>query len=693
MIELLAPAGSMESLKAAVQNGANAVYLGCGIFNARQSAKNFTIQTLTEAVKYCHIRGVAVHLTLNTLVADKEMNDAADLIRQAASAGVDAFIVQDLGMVRLCKQVAPGVAIHGSTQLTVHSMSGVQVCAALGMTRVVLSRELSREEIARICAESPIEIEVFAHGALCMCYSGQCYLSAAIGGRSGNRGRCAQPCRQMYGYGRFENKHPLSLKDNCLVHYLKDLQSMGVASLKLEGRMKKPEYVATVTSVYRKALDSGVVTEAMEMDLLTAFNRQGFTDGYYTGRIGKKMFGIRTDEREDPKWAAAARQTYEGVENQLVDVGFDVEITRTKSVLKVFDLDGHTVKVEGPLAEIARNHPLDEDSLTQRLSKTGGTPYRCAGVRVKLDPDVILSASAINAMRRDALNQLTALRARHDLPQLGKPGTIRERYGFSGQPQLTVQVTTREQITKQLLSMDTAMLYVPLHILAEDAELVKQLVRRGGLAVVLPRIIHDGEMEDVMNSLRLLRTQGVTEALVCNIGQLLPVREAGMKARGDFGLNIYNSGAILMARDMELESVTLSFEMTLNQIRHVSKAVPCEIMAYGRMPLMVTENCLIKGRTGQCACHLGVTRLTDKTGADFPVIRDGDACRSVLLNGKKLSLLDRQNDLQKLGVWATRLYFTTENMREVDRVLCDYMDPSPFDPGACTRGLYLRGLD
>ena len=693
MIELLAPAGSMESLKAAVQNGANAVYLGCGIFNARQSAKNFTIQTLTEAVKYCHIRGVAVHLTLNTLVADKEMNDAADLIRQAASAGVDAFIVQDLGMVRLCKQVAPEVAIHGSTQLTVHSMSGVQACAALGMTRVVLSRELSREEIARICAESPIEIEVFAHGALCMCYSGQCYLSAAIGGRSGNRGRCAQPCRQMYGYGRFENKHPLSLKDNCLVHYLKDLQAMGVASLKLEGRMKKPEYVATVTSVYRKALDDGRVTEQMEKDLLTAFNRQGFTDGYYTGRIGKGMFGIRTDEREDHKWAAAARQTYEGVENQLVDVAFDVEITKTRTVLKVYDLDGHTVKVEGPLAEIARNHPLDEDSLTQRLSKTGGTPYRCVGVRPKLDPDVILSASAINAMRRDALNQLTALRARHDLPRLGKPGTIRERYGYTGKPQLTVQVTTREQITGRLLNMDTAMLYVPLHILADDAELVKKLVRRGGVAVVLPRIIHDGEMEEVVDNLRLLKAQGVEDALVSNIGQLLPVHEAGMKAHGDFGLNIYNSGAILMARDMDLQSVTLSFEMTLNQIRHVSKSIPCELMAYGRMPLMVTENCLIKGRTGQCACHLGVTRLTDKTGADFPVIRDGDACRSVLLNGKKLSLLDRQNDLQKLGVWATRLYFTTENMREVDRVLSDYLDPAPFDPGACTRGLYLRGLD
>ena len=693
MIELLAPAGSMESLKAAVQNGANAVYLGCGIFNARQSAKNFTIQTLTEAVKYCHIRGVAVHLTLNTLVADKEMNEAAELIRQAASAGVDAFIVQDLGMVRLCKQVAPSVAIHGSTQLTVHSMSGVQVCAALGMTRVVLSRELSREEIARICAESPIEIEVFAHGALCMCYSGQCYLSAAIGGRSGNRGRCAQPCRQMYGYGRFENKYPLSLKDNCLVHYLKDLETMGVASLKLEGRMKKPEYVATVTSVYRKALDDGRVTKEMEKDLHTAFNRQGFTDGYYTRNIGKNMFGIRTDEREDPKWAAAARQTYEGVENQLVDVGFEVEITKNATKLTVMDLDGHLVKVDGPLAEIARNRPLDEDSLIQRLSKTGGTPYRCAGVRVKLDPDMILSASAINAMRRDALNQLTALRARHEMPRLGKPGTIRERYGVPGQPGLTVQVTTREQITGRLLNMETAMLYVPLHILVEDRELVKKLVRRGGVAVVLPRIIHDGEMEQLVDNLMLLRAQGVTEALVSNIGHLLPVREAGLKARGDFGLNIYNSGSILMAREMELESVTLSFEMTLPQIRHVSKSLPCELMAYGRMPLMVTENCLIRGRTGQCACHLGTTRLTDKTGADFPVIRDGESCRSVLLNGKKLSLLDRQKDLEKLGVWAVRLYFTTENMREVDQVLSDFLTPSPFDPGTCTRGLYLRGLE
>ena len=693
MLELLAPAGSMESMKAAVQNGANAVYLGVGIFNARQSAKNFTTQTLPEAVKYCHIRGVAVHLTLNTIVSDKEMPELEDLIRQAALAGVDAFIVQDLGVVRMCNQIAPSVPVHGSTQLTVHSLAGVQVCAAMGMSRVVLSRELSKEEIAHICANSPIEIEVFAHGALCMCYSGQCYLSAAIGGRSGNRGRCAQPCRQSYGYGRWEHKHPLSLKDNCLVHYMKELEAMGVASLKLEGRMKKPEYVATVTSVYRKAIDDGKVTQDMEKALYTAFNRQGFTDGYYTGKIGREMFGVRTDEREDPKWAAAMRQTYEGAEKQLVDVTFDARLTRKGSFLKVTDPEGRTVEVEGAYPEEALRFALDEELLAQRLAKTGGTPYRCVDVKAKVEEDLTLSAAAINAMRRDALNQLTALRARHEMPKLGKAVTVRQRYGVPGKPALTVQVTNREQITGRLLKTEAAMLYIPMHILMEDYALCKKLAQRGNVAVVLPRINHDDEMEKLAENLQTLRNEGIRDALVSNIAQMIPVRAADMRMRGDFGLNLYNSEALLMARDMEFASVTLSFEMTLPQIRYVSKCIPCEMLVYGRMPLMVTENCLIRGRTGQCACHLGTTRLTDKTGADFPVIRDGNSCRSVLLNGKKLSMLDRQSDLEKLGLWATRLYFTTENAREVDRVLADYLNPPPFDPGGCTRGLYLRGLD
>ena len=693
MLELLAPAGSMEALKAAVQNGADAVYLGCGSFNARQSAKNFTPQTLTEAVKYCHVRGVQVHLTLNTLVSDREMPELMELIRHAATIGVDAFIVQDLSVVQLCRQIAPKVSIHGSTQLTIHSLSGVMLCAAMGMDRVVLSRELSGEEISYICKHSPVEIEVFGHGALCMCYSGQCYLSAAIGGRSGNRGRCAQPCRQSYGYGRWENKYPLSLKDNCLIHYLRELEAMGVASLKLEGRMKRPEYVATVTSVYRRAMDEGVVTRDMKKDLMTAFNREGFTDAYYTGNVDREMFGIRREEREDKQWLQGARQTYEGVENPLVDIAFRAVVNRSGSSVTVTDEDGRVCQVSGPVPEPAVNRPIEPADLAQRLSKTGGTPYRCTEVRTQVEPGLMLSAAAINAMRRDALNQLTALRARQSEPEIGKARRIPDVAGPKGMPGLSIQVTSKDQLTQKLLKLETVMLYVPIHILAADEELCRTLVKRGAVAAVLPRIAHDKEIGKLREAMATVRQWGVQDVLVGNLGLLLPAREEGMRIRGDFGLNIYNSGSVNVLKKLEFVSAMLSFEMTMPQIRDVSKLIPCEILAYGRMPLMVTENCLIKNRTGECNCHLGGMKLTDKTGAEFPVIKDGNSCRSVLLNGKKLSWLDRQEDLSRIGVWATRLYFTTENNQEVDRVLSDYVHPNPFDPGACTRGLYLRGLD
>ena len=693
MLELLAPAGSMEALRAAVQNGANAVYLGCGQFNARQSAKNFTPQTLAEAVKYCHVRGVAVHLTLNTLVSDKETPDVITLIRQAAQCGVDAFIVQDLGVVRLCREIAPDVPVHGSTQMTIHSLPGVKLCAAGGFTRVVLSRELSREEIRYICANSPIEIEVFGHGALCMGYSGQCYLSAAIGGRSGNRGRCAQPCRQSYGYERWQNRHPLSLKDNCLVHYVKDLEEMGVASLKLERRMKRPEYVAAVTQVYRQAIDSGNVTRTMEKQLYDSFNRPGFTDGYSQGHTGEHMFGIRDEKNDNQPWMKEIRQSYESAEKGLVPVVFHVSVQPEGSSLTVSAPEGRVVPLNGPHPEIARTVMLTREDLISRLSKTGGTPYQCLNVIADVAPGLILSAAAINAMRRDALNLLTAQRARHQEPRLNRPEKLPKYPGVKSHPELTIQVTSREQITGRMLKMAPAMLYVPVHILAEDPEFTLQLTQRVPVCAVAPRIVHDGEIEKLKDMLLTVRQQGVQDVLIGNLALLVVVKACQMQARGDFGLNLYNSGAMHVARSLGMASACLSFEMTLPQIRDVSKAVPSEILVYGRTPLMLTENCLIRGRTGQCTCHLAPAKLTDKTGAEFPIIRDGNSCRSVLLNGKKLNLLDRQDDLSKLGLWATRVCFTTENPKEVDRVLGQVLNPAPFDPGASTRGLYLRGVE
>ena len=692
MLELLAPAGSMESLRAAVQNGANAVYLGCGIYNARQGAKNFTPQALTEAVKYCHVRDVAVHLTLNTLVSDKETQELVQLIRHAAQSGVDAFIVQDLGVVRLCRQIAPHIPIHGSTQMTIHSLPGVLLCAAWGLSRVVLSRELSREEIRYICQNSPIEIEVFGHGALCMCYSGQCYLSAAIGGRSGNRGRCAQPCRQSYGYGRWQNQYPLSLKDSCLVRELKELEQMGVASLKLEGRMKRPEYVAAVTGIYRKALDTHMVTRDMEKTLLDAFNRQGFTQGYYDGNLGGEMFGVREDTRENAAFFKELRQTYETGETPLVPIRFQAVVRPGLTQLTVIDPQNRVCTAQGPAPEMARVAELTKEVLIARLTKTGGTPYRCVEAAVEIEPGLSLSASAINGLRRDVLNQLTALRARRDVPALGRPERIPNYRTPQEPPAYNIQVTTKEQITGRLLKMQPNLLYVPLHLLTEDAAFTRDLVKKVRVCPVLPRVVHDGELARLKEQLRSLRALGIREALVGNLGLLLPVRECGMHPRGDFGLNIYNSAALQSIREMELRSQCLSFEMTLPQIRDAKKGLPCEILAYGRLPLMITENCLIRGRTGQCTCHLGSAKLVDKTGSEFPVIRDGNTCRSVLLNGKKLYWLDRQEDLARLGLWAVRLYFTTENPQEVDRVLSACRSGEAMDPGACTRGLYLRGL-
>ena len=692
MLELLAPAGSMESLRAAVQNGANAVYLGCGIYNARQGAKNFTPQALTEAVKYCHVRDVAVHLTLNTLVSDKETQELVQLIRHAAQSGVDAFIVQDLGVVRLCRQIAPHIPIHGSTQMTIHSLPGVLLCAAWGLSRVVLSRELSREEIRYICQNSPIEIEVFGHGALCMCYSGQCYLSAAIGGRSGNRGRCAQPCRQSYGYGRWQNQYPLSLKDSCLVRELKELEQMGVASLKLEGRMKRPEYVAAVTGIYRKALDTHMVTRDMEKTLLDAFNRQGFTQGYYDGALGGEMFGVREDTRENAAFFKELRQTYETGETPLVPIRFQAVVRPGLTQLTVIDPQNRVCTAQGPAPEMARVAELTKEVLIARLTKTGGTPYRCVEAAVEIEPGLSLSASAINGLRRDVLNQLTALRARRDVPALGRPERIPNYRTPQEPPAYNIQVTTKDQITGRLLKMQPNLLYVPLHLLTEDAAFTRDLVKKVRVCPVLPRVVHDGELARLKDQLRSLRALGIREALVGNLGLLLPVRECGMHPRGDFGLNIYNSAALQSIREMELRSQCLSFEMTLPQIRDAKKGLPCEILAYGRLPLMITENCLIRGRTGQCTCHLGSAKLVDKTGSEFPVIRDGNTCRSVLLNGKKLYWLDRQEDLARLGLWAVRLYFTTENPQEVDRVLSACRSGEAMDPGACTRGLYLRGL-
>ena len=694
MLELLSPAGSMESVEAAVQNGADAVYFGYGAFNARRNAKNFTPEQAAQAVSYCHLRGVKVHLTLNTLLTDRELPLAAQLAAQASDMGVDALIVQDLGVVRMLKQAAPDLPLHASTQMSVHSLDGVKRCADLGFQRVVLSRELSRDQIEYICARSPVEIETFAHGALCMCYSGQCYFSAVIGERSGNRGLCAQPCRLKYGWGNKADGYPLSLKDASMVEHLRELKKMGVACLKLEGRMKRPEYVAVVTRIYANAIKENREPTRQELEELElAFSRQGFTDGYYMDRKGPQMFGVREEMPEPKELFARAQATYENGENRKEPVRFFAKICAGQPArAAVQDREGHLVTVEGPEPESAVNVPLTREKVAGQLSRTGGTPYACEKAVVRIDEGLSLPLSALNAMRRQALEELS--RQRVALPER-RTGPFRPgvRYESRRQPPVfTLSLRRAEQLSDQLLALSPALIYLPVEELSAHPELLER-TRAAGVPVgaALPRICWDREWPQVKEALADLKKRGVDQALCPTWDGVERALQLGLRARGDFGLNTFNSQALKQLRQMGLESATLSFELKLAQIRDLSKAIDTEFIAYGRLPLMITENCIVYNHSGQHTCA-GVNQLVDRKGERFPVVK-AFGCRNEILNAKKIFLADKAADWKRLGLWAARLQFTTENTAECVQVLSRYLGQGRYQPNDYTRGLYYRGVE
>ncbi len=690
MLELLAPAGSPEAVTAAVQSGADAIYLGYGDFNARRNAKNFSPEEFAAAVSYCHLRGVKVYLTLNTLLTDRELPKAAGLADKAGSLGVDAVLVQDLGVLRAVKQVSPDLPVHASTQMTIHNLDGAKLCADLGMSRVVLSRELSRDQIAYICRNSPIETEVFVHGAMCMCYSGQCFFSSVIGGRSGNRGLCAQPCRLKYGWNGVADGYPLSLKDMSLASHLRELKTMGVDCLKIEGRMKRPEYVSVVTMIYAKALreERDPTEEEMEQ-LRSAFSRQGFTDGFYMDEKGPEMFGIR-EEGKEPKALFAQAREYYGRENPRVDVTFYAMFRPGEaSQVAAEDGDGHVVTASGPVPEAARTTPLTTEQVELQLGKTGGTPFRCKKVRALVEPGLSLPVSALNELRRRCLADLTQARTTPPQRRRGEfhPGVRYENR--REEPILTLSVRSAEQVSRDIIRLGPELIYVPLEELAAHPELVE--TGEGRLAVALPRIVWDREGAELVERLQKVRSMGVTDALIGNLGLLPVARELGFTLRGDFGLGVYNTQALKELKHMGFSSATVSFERRLAGIRDMSKPLDIEMIVYGRLPLMITESCLIKNRLGRCGCQ-NAHLLTDRKGEQFPVVK-APGCRNEILNAKKLFLADRQGEYQRIGLWGARLLFTTENPRECLQVTERYMGRGDWTPNDFTRGLYYRDVE
>lgn len=695
MLELLSPAGSPEAVVAAVQNGADAIYLGFGSFNARRGAKNFTDEEFDSAVRYCRIRGCKVYVTLNTLVSDREMDDAVRLACRACDAGADAILVQDLGLARVLRSVLPEMPLHASTQMSIHDLAGVQAAAEMGMSRAVLARELSLADIKSIAAASPVELEVFAHGALCFCHSGQCYMSAVIGRRSGNRGECAQPCRMRYSLGGHKDDYPLSLKDNCLVSCLGELEAAGVKCVKIEGRMKRPEYCAIVTGIYSRAIRYGTEPSERELhELETAFSRSGFTDGYYKGEKGPDMFGVRGEPgRDAAKLFADAKKEYAHSELRRVPVKFFSIIRKDEPAhFAVEDEEGNKVLRDGPAPQRAEKQALTEKSVYEQFYKTGGTPYLCSGVSSVVSDGLFLPASVLNEARRALLEALTEERRRIPARAHGGMPAAPVNVSILGTPKCIFEVSTAEQLTPELAAFAPDYVYVPLELLVEDPAAVVPFAEKGAKPVaVLPRVITDAQMPQVADMLRRAKAMGVAEALIGNMGHVRCVRLAGLEIRGDFGLNAYNSDTLEVLRQAGFLSATASFEMRLSQIRDLKKPLPVELLAYGRLPLMISDQCIIKNSAGQCNCQNNVL-LSDRQGQQFPVMK-AFGCRNAIFNSQKLFLADKAEDLAHCGLWGLRLWFTNEGPDECVRIAESFSGKSDYVPNGMTRGLYYRGVE
>ena len=688
-IEILAPVGNEEMLRAAVFSGADAVYLGFSGFNARTSANNFNADTLKDAVTFCHARGVAVHVALNTTVYGGELPALEQAIRAVAASGADAVICQDLAVATLIGKIAPQLPRHGSTQMSVHSLQGALELKELGFTRVVLARELSMPEVEHITKHCGIETECFVHGALCMCVSGQCYMSAFLGGRSGNRGSCAGPCRLPFEAnalpeGKPGRLHHLSLKDNSVIDKLDKLQALGVASAKIEGRLRTPEYVAAAVS----ACLAGREGRAYDRDLLkNAFSRSGFTSGYLDGKIDGTMFGVRSeaDAEQTKKTLPMLRELYRR-ERSRVPVKMKLEIEEGGEKLTVTDADGSKAFAYGDAEpQPARTDPTE--SLHRSLAKTGGTPFAVEDQDITVEMDGgpwFIPGSAVNELRREALDALLKKR------EVLRPWPTTEEHvpalplrTLPSRRTLRARFENWEQVPERALD---GIEYLILPI--AQADRVPREWRAKTL-LELPRVMFGKLEEDTARRIAATQDAGFAGYEVSNIAHLRLCR--GLPMSGSFGLNITNQLAAQFYADNGLGSMLILPEVKDSDIStiaptHNGRPVPTGVLVYGHMPLMVTRACPLQNIHDCAHCDkTGV--LTDRKAKKFPV-RCGLGVRTIY-NPVPIYMGDKPGALTvDYGV----AYFTLESREEAAKVLEMIRTHAPFE-GDFTRGLYFKGTN
>ena len=683
--ELLAPAGRWEALCAAVQNGADAVYIGEQSFSARKNAQNFTWEEVGEAVRYCHVRGVRVHLALNTLVSDKELKTYENAVVKAANAGVDALIIQDIGAAQIARSVCPEMELHASTQLTACNIYDVEALSNMGFSRVVLARELSMEEIRHIHENTDTELETFVHGALCISFSGKCLMSSFIGGRSGNRGMCAQPCRQKYNFGQ-KSGYFLSPRDLCLADNLKEMCDAGITSFKIEGRMKSAQYVAAVTGVYRKYLDSlSPLKKEDEEYLKKIFVRgDGFTKGYFSGYNTPEImnYSISNDNltlRADGAALKEAENSYrDGVENKKISV--DAILTLRENEPSSLSLtDGvNTVTSCGAEGEIAQNLPLTKERAYSQIAKLGQTPFSLNSFEFIADEGLTLRASELNSIRREAANALMEKRA-----QITPKETFDfyypqdKNYNSRKKPLISVQIRTKEQFDA---AKKADRVLVPLSLWDE-------ITPDERCYVLLPQVVLDEEKTEKQLS-RIPKTYGV---YANTPGMLSLAKKQGRKANADWGMNIYNSVTAASFEDV-CDTITLSTELSLSQISEITSKTKlmCEVVCHGYQCVMTSRACLIRGITGKCDCTKEI-RIKDKTGAQFTLIGDSDTHINTVLNSRPTFMADKLKELYKSNIGAMRIIFTAEGKNEAETVIKMYRgEIAPTKPALYTRGYLLK---
>lgn len=691
-IEILSPAGDFECLTAAVNCGADAVYLGGAAFSARANAANFDNDTLRSAVDFAHLRGVKVYVALNTLILDSEIKSAFDFIKYCCSIGVDALIVQDLGIAYIIGRYFPDFRIHASTQMTIHNLDGVKAAAKIGFRRVVLSRELSYDEIEYITKNTDTEIEVFSHGALCMCYSGQCLMSSLLGGRSGNRGACAQPCRLPYTVlgadGRpmgEENKYYMSLKDLCLIDDIDRLRDIGVTSLKTEGRMKNKEYVALVTHMYDKYRRGGkVACEDKEM-LENIFSRSGFTNGYVYDKTGAHM--LNKDKNNDNIYRDIRPEVERYAESLLSaprTIGAECRVKIKSGELPEIELAHGEYRAlcrgDKPV-ETAQKVATDKERIISQIKKLGGTPFHAGEISCEIDDNINIPIKTVNELRRNAADKLAdklcaSFRRKSDAVFEDEIFKTPQR-----EPLMSASVVSAAQ-ARAAYDAGFDRIYIGCDTYLAERDFFDE--NRDVFALMMPTIERDGRKHDVPDC-------GLGSVCISNISQL--GKFTGKHIIANFTMNVFNKYSAAMLAKLGADEICVSAELTLAQIEHIQSPVPIETVVYGRLPLMTLRNCLIKSASGKCGCKDNLFFLKDRKNACFPVKSDRQSCTNTVYNSVPVYLGDRINELRHSGIGTYRFIFTTESPSDIADILRMYQNREKYPSAAFTRGHWYRGVE